>query len=1260
MNSEIFKKVGYIKDAHIDGKKFYIASDSNVGYDKLIDDLGSEYEIICVPGFAGQQLGRYDFSSLKYQKLSETLRSSGISNFKIEQTFKNQSKGFDRSLIKKKEKNTDADVVSDKPAFIYNGDIDYSKMICSSLSELISMRKDSKQTILYITEHGEEEQTYGELYEVAAGIAAAMQKAGIKKNDKFIFQFKSNRSFVECYWACVLIGAVVIPVGVLEDYYSRNVNADKLAKICGLFDNVYIIYDKEIQNDVLGFINNYELKCGSFCAEQFMGGESDEYIANPLGYEEPCLYFFTSGSTGMPKSVGLTQKNVFARTLGEIQMYGFNSNISDFNWMTLTHAAGLIWSHIRDVYLDAFQALSDTSVILAEPLRLLEYFNRFGTTTSWAPNFAYAMAANAIDENKDYGWNLSAANNIYSGGEANVSKTMRAFLKKTEKYGFPAKGLKPAFGMTETSSCITYYNELCYADTSDNELYVPIGTPGRGIAIRIADSNNNLLCEGETGYLQIKGDTLLSEYYNNPEANASSFTPDGYFITGDLGFIKDKIVTLTGREKDIIIINGLNYYIQDIEDTADGIDGVDIGNTAVVSVIESDGESVILFFVPKDEQIFEPENINELKALVATVKREIQKKSFVTLNHVIPIRRENFPRTEIGKKQRNPLKKAYSECAYESILLSISETTENGTLRCEKKALPIMFEGGIPNDICVCGNGSKLVESFLCGLGVDNNTAIEESENIVDFTFLSERSEEYLGFNRDAIERAFKLILSSAGRYADAEKPVKVVFPVLISKESFDIVSCSVGAVMRTLSLENRNFTFKIVYMDKYDATVIKNEICSFDKYEEITYEDGTRYLNVYETCSGICRYENFANMIENKLVVLIGGAGGIGKLLCKYLSDNYNCRIGVISRRNCDEANEIFRREGIKNVIFQSADITDRAGLEAAFSSITAEAGVKIGCIFNLTAKAVPRDDEMTISRILSEGREELYINSAEVKLSGLENAEHIRNKYGCRMYVLGSVTSDFGMVNMSAYSASNLLAKKYCEYVGEDELIFIGLSGWNNIGMNLKRTGADMKDFLSTFNTDKNGFLQGFTAVTGVTAIENILLTNTKSCLAGIDNNFIGLQSSICDEMNYTLTLTLRSKKMIAAARKVIEEQFPELKQYIVYAIDPMSEFSGNEGTDHLSFRMRRIWSRVLDKEICDDNDNLFDIGGNSLAVFKLASMIKEELGIELRPVDIMTYSTVKSLSGYIMSRFISDEKTAKKEETPVRKRTLKRGNK
>ena len=100
----------------------------------------------------------------------------------------------------------------------------------------------------------------------------------------------------------------------------------------------------------------------------------------------------------------MNQHNIFSRNLGEIQMYDLDSSLSDFNWMTLTHAAGLIWSHIRDVQLDAFQVLADTNVILRDPIRLAEYMDRFRSTTSWAPNFAYTMLGEAIDENKDYGW----------------------------------------------------------------------------------------------------------------------------------------------------------------------------------------------------------------------------------------------------------------------------------------------------------------------------------------------------------------------------------------------------------------------------------------------------------------------------------------------------------------------------------------------------------------------------------------------------------------------------------------------------------------------------------------------------------------------------------------------------------------------------------------------------------------------------------------------------------------------------------------
>ena len=226
----------------------------------------------------------------------------------------------------------------------------------------------------------------------------------------------------------------------------------------------------------------------------------------------------------MPKGVALTQKNVFARTLGEIEMYGLNENLRDLNWMTLTHAAGAVWTMFRDIYLDAFQIQVSTEYILKDPLRWIQLMHDYKITTSWAPNFAYALLGKCIEENKDYQWDLSSVTNLYSTAETNVSKSLRMFLKKVEKYGFPKNGLIPCFGMTETSSVMAYYNGFSYETSSDKDLYVPMGTPQHGIKIRIADSENHILCEGEIGYLQIKGDTVLKDYYQNPEATKKSFT----------------------------------------------------------------------------------------------------------------------------------------------------------------------------------------------------------------------------------------------------------------------------------------------------------------------------------------------------------------------------------------------------------------------------------------------------------------------------------------------------------------------------------------------------------------------------------------------------------------------------------------------------------------------------------------------------------------------------------------------------------------
>ena len=162
------------------------------------------------------------------------------------------------------------------------------------------------------------------------------------------------------------------------------------------------------------------------------------------------------------------------------------------------------------------------------------------------------------------GIDLSCLRYLFATAEANVSRDLRGFLKIGMRHGMKDDVLVPCFGMTETSSVMIYYDGFRLDNTDDSDRFVPIGCPSKGHKARITDDEGKIVKKGVIGNIELYGDTITSGYYQNDEINKESFTEDGYFKTGDLGFIKDNNIVLTGRAKEIIIINGLNYYVQEI------------------------------------------------------------------------------------------------------------------------------------------------------------------------------------------------------------------------------------------------------------------------------------------------------------------------------------------------------------------------------------------------------------------------------------------------------------------------------------------------------------------------------------------------------------------------------------------------------------------------------------------------------------------------------------------------------------------------
>ncbi len=1108
--------------------------------------------------------------------------------------------------------------VYDEPAVVTAEPIDYSKYDLKDIAYVIESRKESAQKIVYITQEGMSEQTYSELYRESCIAASGLLKAGIKAGDVLIFQIPDNRRYIISFWACMLIGAVAAPLGVLDDYGDNNLNTEKLHNIFDLLDNSYVLADEKIAGSIQKLLGSDKV----ISYKDIYEAEAADFEIYRRRDDEPCLMLFTSGSTGIPKGVGLSQKNIFARTIGEIEMYGLDSSISDFNWMTLTHAAGIIWSHIRDVILDAFQVQADTNTMLKDPLSILGYMSRFRSTTMWAPNFAFALIADNIDESKDYGWDLSRASNVYSGGETNVSKSLRLFLKKTEKYGFPKKGLIPCFGMTETSSCMTYYNNFSLETSSDDDRFIPIGTPAVSHSVRITDDNGNTVKKGEIGKIEYKGDTITDSYYKNPEANAESFTDDGYFITGDLGYIVGDDVVLTGRIKEMIIINGLNYYVQDIEAVVDSMDEVMTSFTTAVSVKSNAGtEEILIVFTPEKELASD----EEIRALTSEIREHLLEKSGLYAKYIVPDLRNKSIRTEIGKKQRGKYRRNFYEGKYDDILRKTGVLKEEPYVMEEKWVRSELTEIMSAEDIiAVSDRSSFIIDRFV----IDNLSA--DCGCFIDG--LLERGRKWAAMTSGSVV----LVPTVNGISVDGDSDI-------------NINSALVNGFINSFNQENSKIRCIQADFDEYDESLAEYELFNNKVQSEAVYRNGRRYAREFSTVLADRRNTKDDAILCGGRIFVAGGMGGIGTELCRHLAEKYGASLIIAGRRPADEAVLNSIREKLhtgKEAVYVQCDVSDCEAVEKVFAEYSTQQCGKIDTVIDLAGSLCCADgssfwSDIDRHKIVNEDADtfRMIIDSKLVTTLALEKSAR---KYGVENFILfGSVNGIQGGSGLSAYSAVNGFQNQYAAHISKEGGMngyCINWSGWYGMGMSREipdvivsvsqNSGfrfANAEENLSYFDTAVENRLKNVIVGLDRENLKNRVVINDVYSPAlsiyysGYDSDLSKIVEGVRDDciVNY-----IKVDEIVRNSENREDVNISELRRNILNISNSGAELNEDEK------KMAEVWKKVLHLSRIGADDNFFELGGNSLILTKLAYEIENQLGIHVSVPDILINGSVRKL--------------------------------
>jgi len=537
-----------------------------------------------------------------------------------------------------------------------------SVLATTSLSALLNQAASCNTGVTFCSSSGQEQikdfQSYGDLLIEGQRILRSLRKLGLKPQDQVILQLENPRYFFASLWGCFLGGFVPIPLGVELNLPSEG--ESKLYQAWELCDSPLVISDVEDNQDfsvvkVTDLLAN-EPDCNSHC------GSLDDLA----------LLLFTSGSTGKPKGVMLSARNLIASIYGMSRVNRLNEQDISLNWMPVEHVASLVMFHLTQVYLGCEQIQVKSELILQNPLEWLDLIDRYRVTVTWSPNFAYNLVNERLGDTV-HDWDLSCLRWMGNGAEAVVGETTQRFLELLQPYGLSPTVVSPGYGMSETCSGIAHSNDF-YRNM--NRDFVSVGEPIPGVSLRIVNQDHQILKEGEIGLLQVQGVTVTKGYYQQPELHQELFTTDGWLNTGDLGFLRDGQLTITGRQKDVIIINGVNFYNHDLEAVVEALPGVAISFTAACGVKDSQQQEHIAIFFHPEEQEGE-----SLLKLVNSIRKSVFKQIGVTPAYIIPVAKEKIPKTAIGKIQRSQLSQRFATGEFTAIVSEVAALFEQRGLR---------------------------------------------------------------------------------------------------------------------------------------------------------------------------------------------------------------------------------------------------------------------------------------------------------------------------------------------------------------------------------------------------------------------------------------------------------------------------------------------------------------------------------------------------------------------------------------------------
>ncbi|WIG99496.1 SDR family NAD(P)-dependent oxidoreductase [Myxococcus sp. SDU36] len=1089
--------------------------------------------------------------------------------------------------------------------------------------------------ITFIDVQGQRETlTFAALWDEALRLWGGLRARGVKAGDRVMLAMERPGDFVRGFWACTLGGVVPVPLALPASLERSQPGVARLSSVSERLGTPLLLTEARATAPLS------EAGLRALSLQALSGAEPGPPAA--VDSEAPAILSFTSGSTGRPKGVVLKHANLMAMGEGMVAGGWYLPGDVGVSWMPLDHVAGTSYPHLLALRTRTPHVLVARDYVLSDVLRWLDLLTEFGGTMSWAPNFAYGLVADRLERGERRAWRLEQVRVLGCGGESVLPATLRRFTAPLRDSGLREDAVCPAWGMAETSS---YFSMTRGVRTHPVEGATELGPPPVGAALRVVDDADAVVPEGQVGHLQARGAQVLSGYLDDAELNARSFTADGWFRTGDMAVIQDGQMSIAGRQKEVLILHGNNVYPQDIEEVVESVPGVLPSYTVACPTRSGTAQTdeLAVCFVPTPDA-------PPLAELLRSIREKVGRVLGFHVAHLLPLARQQVPRTELGKRGRTELRRRFE--AGELV------TEHHRALRVlgGPATMPpcLAVSRWVPRPLVsrAAARGAVVViadEAFAGALReqVDGREVVrvapEESGALAramdalaergvpcgDVVVLLPEAREPPAVRETSLRMAPLLGALQALSKRDEGAPAVRVLAVLPESGADDagaLAALLTPGLLWTAVAEVAGLEARVAWTppdSSATAHAVARELAAQDAAREVAWRQGTRWERVFTpwTPPPLAAPRRLK---REGLYLVTGALGGLGREWARRLREGLGARLLLVGRRpQGPEARALESELGAAKYV--SVDVTDEAALRNAVHDAVAHFGQPLDGAFHFAGTLTP-------VALAHETPESLVQGAAAHALGARAVAAVLKDSPQAVCVFAASLMGTLGAGRHAAYCAGTAFLERFAERLTAQgrHAVAVSLSQVRETGL-ARSLGAAPP---------------GYRVLEPSQALASVALAAEHApahLLAGVAGaawpwRQAGLGAGSCLDTAHVLLVPRPGGAAPTALSDAVLHPLPEWPRRADGAVDRdalAADLSGaGDGAAAGPFEtvVMDAFHEVLGAQGVGVGTDFFTLGGSSLQATRVVARINERTGLRLREVALFEHPTATALAEHV----------------------------